>query len=57
MGAQRFVTAAQLTSTNTFFSLELNGLATNIGPGNALETMAKNVPGYSRVNQERGVGR
>ena len=57
MGAQRFVTAAQLTSTNTFFSLELNGLATNIGPGNAIETMSKNVPGYSRVNQERGVGR
>lgn len=51
MGAQRFVTAAQRTSTNTFFSLELNGLATNIGPGNALETLSKNIPGYSRVNK------
>ena len=57
VGAQRFVTAAQLTSTNTFFSLELNGLATNIGPGNALESMSKNIPGYTRVNQERGVTR
>jgi LPS-assembly protein len=53
MGAQRFVTAAQLTSTNTFFSLELNGLASNIGPGNALDTLSKNIPGYTRVNQQR----
>jgi LPS-assembly protein len=51
MGAQRFVTAAQRTSTNMFFSLELNGLASNIGPGNALETLSKSIPGYSRVNQ------
>jgi LPS-assembly protein len=51
MGAQRFVTADQRTSTNTFFSLELNGLATNIGPGNALETLNKSIPGYSRVNK------
>ncbi|MES2128683.1 MAG: LPS-assembly protein LptD [Pseudomonadota bacterium] len=55
MGAQRFVTTAQRTSTNTFFSLELNGLAANIGPGNALETLHKSIPGYSRVNQERGL--
>jgi hypothetical protein len=34
-----------------FFSLELNGLASNIGPGNALETLSKSIPGYSRVNQ------
>jgi LPS-assembly protein len=51
MGAQRFVTAAQRTSTNMFFSLELSGLAANIGPGNALETLSKSIPGYARVNQ------
>lgn len=51
MGAQRFVTAEQRASTNTFFSLELTGLAANIGPGNALETLYKSIPGYSRVNQ------
>ncbi|MDL2355213.1 MAG: LPS-assembly protein LptD [Pseudomonadota bacterium] len=50
-GAQRFVTAAQRTSSSTFVSLELNGLATNIGPGNALETLSKSIPGYSRVNK------
>ena len=53
MGAQRFVTAAQTTSTPIFFQLELNGLS-KFGPGNALETFNKSIPGYTRLNSNVG---
>ena len=49
MGAQRFVTAALTTSTPIFFQLELNGLS-RLGPGNALESFNKSVPGYSTLS-------
>ena len=54
MGAQRFVTAAQTTSTPIFFQLELNGLS-RLGLGNPLESFNKSVPGYTRLNA--GLGR
>jgi LPS-assembly protein len=49
MGAQRFVTTAQNTSTPIFFQLELNGLS-KLGFGNPLESFYKSIPGYQRVN-------
>lgn len=49
MGAQRFVTTAQNTSTPIFFQLELNGLS-KLGFGNPLESFYKSIPGYSRLN-------
>jgi LPS-assembly protein len=52
-GAQRFVTAAQTTSTSVFFQLELNGLS-RLGFGNPLESFYKSIPGYSRINPESG---
>lgn len=54
MGAQRFVTASQTTSTPIFFQLELNGLS-RLGLGNPLESFNKSVPGYTRLNA--GIGR
>ncbi len=53
MGAQRFVTAAQTTSTPVFFQLELNGLS-RLGFGNPLESFYKSIPGYTRLNPESG---
>jgi LPS-assembly protein len=53
MGAQRFVTAAQTTSTPIFFQLELNGLS-RLGFGNALESFNKSIPGYTRLNSNVG---
>jgi LPS-assembly protein len=53
MGAQRFVTAAQTTSTPVFFQLELNGLS-KLGLGNPLESFYKSIPGYARLNPETG---
>lgn len=53
MGAQRFVTTAQNTSTPIFFQLELNGLS-KLGFGNPLESFYKSIPGYTRLNQETG---
>jgi LPS-assembly protein len=53
MGAQRFVTAAQTTSTPVFFQLELNGLS-RLGFGNPLETFNKSIPGYTRLNTNVG---
>jgi LPS-assembly protein len=53
MGAQRFVTAAQITSTTSFFQLELNGLS-RLGFGNPLETFNKSIPGYTRLNTNVG---
>ncbi|NNG25097.1 LPS-assembly protein LptD [Telluria aromaticivorans] len=53
MGGQRFVTAAQTTSTSAFFQLELNGLS-RLGLGNALETFSKSVPGYTQLNTNVG---
>jgi LPS-assembly protein len=53
MGAQRFVTAAQTTSTPIFFQLELNGLS-RLGFGNALESFNKSIPGYTRLNTNVG---
>ncbi|MGZ5203039.1 MAG: LPS-assembly protein LptD, partial [Telluria sp.] len=53
MGAQRFVTAAQTTSTRAFFQLELNGLS-RFGPGNALESFNKSIPGYMQLNSNVG---
>ena len=49
-GAQRFVTTSQTTSTQTFFQLQLNGLSA-FGPGNAVESFSKSVPGYQRQSQ------
>ena len=49
MGAQRFVTTAQNTSTPIFFQLELNGLS-KLGFGNPLESFYKSIPGYQRLN-------
>lgn len=49
IGAQRFVTAAQTTSTPVFFQLELNGLS-RLGFGNPLESFYKSIPGYTRLN-------
>jgi LPS-assembly protein len=53
MGAQRFVTASQTTSTPIFFQLELNGLS-RLGFGNPLETFNKSIPGYTRLNSNVG---
>jgi LPS-assembly protein len=53
MGAQRFVTAAQTTSTSSFFQLELNGLS-RLGLGNPLESFYKSIPGYTRLNSNVG---
>ena len=53
MGAQRFVTASQTTSTPIFFQIELNGLS-RLGFGNPLETFNKSIPGYTRLNQNVG---
>lgn len=53
MGAQRFVTAAQTTSTPIFFQIELNGLS-RLGFGNALESFNKSIPGYTRLNTNVG---
>jgi len=53
MGAQRFVTAAQNTSTSSFFQLELNGLS-RLGLGNPLESFYKSIPGYTRLNGNVG---
>jgi LPS-assembly protein len=53
LGTQRFVTASQTTSTQYFFQLELNGLS-RLGPGNALETFNKSIPGYTRLNTNVG---
>jgi LPS-assembly protein len=53
MGAQRFVTAAQTTSTPVFFQLELNGLS-KLGFGNPLESFYKSIPGYTRLNPVSG---
>jgi len=53
MGAQRFVTAAQSTSTPVFFQLELNGLS-RIGMGNALDSFYKSIPGYTGLNTNVG---
>jgi LPS-assembly protein len=53
IGAQRFVTAAQTTSTPAFFQIELNGLS-RLGLGNALESFNKSIPGYTRLNSNLG---
>lgn len=54
MGAQRFVTAAQATSSSLLFQLELNGLS-KLGLGsNPLDTFYKSIPGYSRLNPVSG---
>jgi LPS-assembly protein len=53
MGAQRFVTAAQTTSTPIFFQLELSGLS-RLGFGNPLESFNKSIPGYTRLNTNVG---
>jgi len=50
MGAQRFVTTANKTSTQIFFQLELNGLS-KFGIGNPLEVMKSSIPGYQRLNE------
>jgi LPS-assembly protein len=53
LGAQRFVTALQTTSTPIFFQLELNGLS-RLGFGNPLESFNKSIPGYTRLNTNVG---
>ncbi|MBQ5948521.1 LPS-assembly protein LptD [Massilia sp. ST3] len=54
MGAQRFVTAAQTTSTPIFFQLELTGLSRLSLGNNPLETFNKSIPGYTRLNSNVG---
>jgi LPS-assembly protein len=53
MGAQRFVTAAQATSTPIFFQLELSGLS-RLGFGTPLESFTRSIPGYTRLNSNVG---
>jgi LPS-assembly protein len=53
-GAQRFVTAAQTTSTPIFFQLELNGLSSLSLGSNPLEAFTKSVPGYTQLNTNVG---
>ena len=48
---QRFATATQKASTGIFFQLELNGLS-SLG-SNPLETLRRNIPGYSRLNDSQ----
>lgn len=48
-GGQHTQTATAVSSTSTFFELELNGLA-QLGT-NALEAIRLNVPGYQAINQ------
>jgi len=48
-GGQHTQTATAVSSTSTFFQLELNGFA-QLG-SNALEAIRLNVPGYQAVNQ------
>ena len=51
MGAQRFVTSAQKSSTPIFFQLELTGLSNGLGLGaNGLETFTKTIPGYQALS-------
>jgi LPS-assembly protein len=50
LGAQRFVTTANKSSTQLFFQLELNGLS-KFGIGNPLEVMKSSIPGYQRLNE------
>ncbi len=47
--AQRFATAAGQTTNAVFLQVELNGFS-RIGT-NPLETLKRNIPGYSRLNQ------
>jgi LPS-assembly protein len=54
MGASRFVTASQTTSTPIFFQLELTGLS-RLGFGNPLDTFNKSIPGYTRLNSNVGL--
>jgi LPS-assembly protein len=49
MGAQRFVTTTNKTSTQVFFQLELNGLS-KFGIGNPLEVLKNSIPGYQQLN-------
>ena len=48
---QRFASATGIFTSAVFLQLELNGLS-RIG-SNPLETLKRNIPGYSRVNQTR----
>ncbi|WP_300757262.1 LPS-assembly protein LptD [Janthinobacterium sp.] len=51
MGAQRFVTTANTSSTPIFFQLELTGLSNGLGLGaNGLETFTKTIPGYQPLS-------
>jgi LPS-assembly protein len=49
--AQRFAAATGTSTSALFIQLELNGFS-RIG-SNPLETLKRNVPGYSRINQTR----
>ncbi|MBE0626525.1 MAG: LPS-assembly protein LptD [Burkholderiales bacterium] len=49
--ATRFAAATETTTNAVFVQLELNGLS-RIG-SNPLETLKRNVPGYSSINQTR----
>ena len=46
--AQRFATAAKVSTSQVFLQLELNGLS-KLG-SNPLEALRKNIAGYQRVN-------
>lgn len=48
LAAQRFVAAAQSTTTTVFFQVEFNGLG---GVGTSpVETLRRNIPGYQSIN-------
>jgi len=46
---QRVQAAAQITSTAIYFQVEFNGLG-QIGTGDTVDFLKRNVPGYSRTN-------
>ncbi len=54
MGAQRFVTTANNTSSPFFVQLELSGLSkSGFGVGNPLQSLYQSIPGYTRLNQSQ----
>lgn len=51
---QRFVTAAQQSTTALFFQIELNGLS-RLG-SNPIDLLRRNIPGYSKLNEHQQPG-
>ena len=51
---QKFVTAAQRSTTAIFFQIELNGLS-RLG-SNPLDVLRRNIPGYTKLNEHQMPG-